>query len=425
MSFYKNTLKQIEKAAKIMGLKPEIKKMLEIPDRVLDFEFSVTMNDSTVKKFRGFRIQHNNLAGPYKGGIRYHPNVDMEEVKALATLMTLKCACVELPLGGGKGGIALDPSKYSEKELERITRAYTKELAPYIGPEIDVPAPDVNTDEKIMAWMTDEYSKIKGKQILGVVTGKPLSLGGSIGRREATAEGGFYVLREYLACCSPFQNRPLKSVKTVIQGFGNVGYHMAWFLDDAGFKLIAASDSKGGLFCERGLHPVKALACKTERGTLHECYVSDVEYAGEAGAACQKITNEILLTLPCDILVLAALENQITEQNAKEIKAKIILELANGPVSPEADEILEKRGITVIPDILANAGGVTVSYFELLQNLRNEKWNEDEVEKQLKKIMVEATKKVITLSKKFNCALRMAAFIAAFQRLTELTNGNR
>lgn len=416
MTFYENTLKQIEKAAAIMKLAPQTKTLLSSPERILEFDLSIQMDKGEFRVFHGFRVQHNKTAGPYKGGIRYHPEVNMEEVKALATLMTLKNACVELPLGGGKGGIVVDPSKLSEGELERLTRAYTRALAPFIGPEIDVPAPDLNTDEKIMAWIVDEYAKVKGKQVLGVVTGKPLNRGGSLGRTEATAKGGFHVLQEYLGCCGTLS----KGLKVVVQGFGNVGYHMAWFLDDAGYKLIASSDSKGGLYCGKGIHPTKALACKTEKGTLHECYVASVEYEAEEGEACKKISNEELLELPCDILVLAAYENQVTERNASNIKAKIILELANGPTTPEADEILEKRGITVIPDILANAGGVTVSYFELLQNLKNEKWTEEEVEKKLEPIMVNATRKVVEMSKKYGCSLRMAAFISALERLSEL-----
>lgn len=396
-----------------MRLDPEIKKILDRPQKMIEVEVPVTMDNGETKIFRGFRVQHNNSLGPFKGGIRYHPKVDMEEVKALATLMTLKCACVNLPLGGGKGGVEVNPAELSEKELERLTRQYTKAIAPFIGPETDVPAPDVNTDAKIMEWIVDEYSKIVGKKVPGVVTGKPLNAGGSEGRREATAQGGYYVLEEYMKS----KNISCKGCRVVIQGFGNAGYHMAWFLDDAGFKLLAASDSKGGLFCEKGIHPTKALACKTEKGTLHECYVSDVSYEAKEGMACEKITNETLLELDCDLLVLAAYENQITGKNANKIKAKVILELANGPITPEADAILEKRGIVVVPDILANAGGVTVSYFEMLQNQKNEHWAGEEVQQKLKPIMVSATKEVLKMSEKYACSLRMAAFITALNRL--------
>lgn len=413
MDFYKNTLAQIEIAAKIMNLDPGVKAILGTSQRIIEVQFPVKMDDSKVRIFRGFRVQHNNAYGPFKGGIRYHPQVDIEEIKALATLMTLKCACVALPLGGGKGGVIVDPASVSEKELERITRQYTRAIAPFIGPFIDVPAPDVNTNAKIMSWIADEYSKIMGKKIPGVVTGKPIENGGSEGRGEATAQGGFYVLCQYLN----WKKMACGGLKTIIQGFGNAGYHMAWFLDDVGFKLVAASDSKGGLYCQSGIHPAKALACKTEKGSIGQCYVSSVSYQPEEGQACQKITNEKLLELECDVLVLAALENQITSQNAHRIKAKIILELANGPITPEADEILEKREITVIPDILANAGGVTVSYFELVQNLKGQHWSASKIQQKLKPIMVSAARKVFQTSGKYECSLRMAAFISALERL--------
>lgn len=399
-----------------MDFDPDIEQLLSHSQRILEFSIPIKMDNGKLRIFKGFRVQHNNLAGPYKGGIRYHPKTDMEEVKALATLMTLKCAVIGLPLGGGKGGIEVDPSKLSKTELEKLTRKYTEILFPFIGPDSDVPAPDVNTDPQIMSWIADEYSKIAGQNIPGVVTGKPLSLGGSKGRGEATAQGGMYVLERYLA----EQGIQPKGLKAVVQGFGNAGYHAASFLDQAGFKLIAASDSKGGLFCEAGIHPSKALACKTEKGSLQECHVSGVEYKSEKGDLCKKISGSELLELPCDILVLAALENQITKENADKIKARIILELANGPTTPEADEILEERGVTMIPDILANAGGVTVSYFELVQNKMNYYWTAEEVQNRLKPFMINALLRVLEMSRKYNCSLRMAAFISALARLEGL-----
>ena len=418
MSFLQNTLDLIEKASGIFGLDQNVKAILSNPNRIIEVSLPVKMDDGSVKVFRGFRVQHCDLPGPYKGGIRYHQNVDMEEVKALATLMTFKCSVVGIPLGGGKGGIIVDPKKLSKGELERMTRAYARKIAPFIGPEVDVPAPDVNTDGQIMAWIADEYSKACGKNVLGVVTGKPLEVGGSLGRDKATAQGGFYVLEEFM------KERKLKPENTtvVIQGFGNAGANAALILEEAGFKVIAVSDSQGGIHCKDGIHVVKALECKMATGSVHECTVANgkVDYHVSKGATCERLTNEQLLELPCDLLVLSALENQVHEKNAPNIKAKFILELANGPLSREADDILEKRGVAVIPDILANAGGVTVSYFELVQNQMNYYWSSEEVAARLKHIMVESWKRVSEAQKKFKCTLRMGAFITALTRLNDL-----
>lgn len=417
MSFFQNTLDLIEKAAKLMQLDPNVKEILSNPNRIIEVSIPVKMDSGKIRVFRGFRVQHSNLAGPYKGGIRYHPNVDMEEVKALATLMTFKCAVAGLPLGGGKGGIIVDRNKLSAGELERLTRKYTELIAPFIGPEIDVPAPDVNTDAQIMAWIADEYSRVTGKTALGVVTGKPLPVGGSLGREKATARGGFYVLQEVMA------EKELKpeNITVVIQGFGNAGANAARILDKAGFKIVAASDSKGGIYCKDGIHAIKAIKCKIEKGSIHECTVgTGVDYHVSKGATCNRVTNEELLELKCDLLILSALENQVTEKNASKIKAKMILELANGPVNPAADEILEKMGIMVIPDILANAGGVTVSYFELVQNQMNYYWPKDEIQERLKVIMVNGWTRVREAETKYKVSLRMAAFITALSRLQEL-----
>ena len=416
MSFFTNTIEQIKRAAGIMDLDATTQAVLSNPKRIIEFNFPVKMDDGGVRIFTGFRVQHNDLAGPYKGGIRYHQDVDMEEVKALATLMTLKCSVVAIPLGGGKGGVIVNPKELSKNELERLTRKYTEYMTPFIGPKVDVPAPDVNTDPQIMAWIVDEYSKLRQQNVLGVVTGKPLAVGGSEGRGEATAQGGIYVAEEFFKA----QNVTPKGMRVVVQGFGNAGYHVASFLNEMGFLLIAASDSKGGIYCEKGIHPAKALACKTEKGSIQECYVSDIHYEPAQGSVCEKISNEALLETDCDILVLAALENQVTEKNAHKIKARYILELANGPITPSADEILEKRGITVIPDILANAGGVTVSYFELVQNEMNYYWTAQEIQERLKPIMQRATHTVMAVAKKFNCSLRMGAFISALSRLDSM-----
>ncbi|MBP9718191.1 Glu/Leu/Phe/Val dehydrogenase [Candidatus Gracilibacteria bacterium] len=414
MNFFQNTLNLIEQSSEIMSLSTEAKAILSNPQRIIQVSMPIRMDSGELKVFTGFRVQHCDVPGPFKGGIRYHPNVDMEEVKALATLMTFKCAVVGIPLGGGKGGIIVDPKQLSKGELERLTRSYTQKIAPFIGPDKDVPAPDVNTDGQIMAWVADEYSKQVGHNALGVVTGKPLSIGGSLGRDTATAQGGYYVLNEIVK----EKGIDPKTTRVVIQGFGNAGANAAQILEAAGFKVIAVSDSKGGIHCEEGIHVVNAMKCKLEKGSIHECTVGGKDYHVAKGTTCDRVTNEQLLELDCDILVVSALENQITSANANNVKAKIILELANGPLSAEADDILNKRGIMVIPDILANAGGVTVSYFEWVQNLMNYYWTREEVQKRLEIIMCESWKRVYGASKKYNCSLRMGAFITAFERLS-------
>ncbi len=373
------------------------------PQRILEVGIPIHMDNGTMRIFKGFRVQHNNARGPYKGGIRYHPEVDMEEVKALSMWMTIKCSVVGIPLGGAKGGVIVDPSTLSVRELEELSRGYIRAVAPIVGPETDVPAPDVYTNPQIMAWMADEFSMLKGGPGLGVVTGKPLAFGGSEGRGEATSQGGVYVLLEAL---KRWGMEP-KKTNVVIQGFGNAGSNVAHLLDTAGFKVIAVSDSKGGIYCEGGIQTKEAIACKREKGAVGECF----------GAACRKVTNAELLELPCDVLVLSALENQVTAKNADKIQAKVILELANGPTTPEADEILYKRGVAVIPDILANAGGVTVSYFEMVQNQANFYWTAKEVQEKLMGIMVAAWQAVEDVSKKHHCTLREAAFIVALKRL--------
>lgn len=415
MSLFENTLKQLDKASKLMQLDPHVELLLSHPQRILEVSVPVRMDSGAVRVFTGFRVQHNNVRGPYKGGIRYHPQVDMEEVKALSMWMTIKCAVVDIPLGGAKGGVIVDPSLLSPREMEALTRGYTRAIASIIGPEQDIPAPDVYTNPQIMAWIADEYSMLRGRNKLGVVTGKPLAVGGSEGRNQATSQGGVYVLQEVL------QAHGLKpqDTRVAIQGFGNAGSNVAELLDKAGFKIIAVSDSKGGLYCEGGIHPKEAIACKREKGEIGECFVAGIDYESKDGAACRKITNEELLELDCDVLVLSALENQVTQENAGRVQAKIILELANGPTTPEADDLLKSKNVLVIPDILANAGGVTVSYFELVQNEMNFYWSAEEVDQRLKQIMVKAWQHVDQLSKKYHCTLREAAFIAALKRLEE------
>lgn len=413
MSFYKNTLQNFHDAARLMKLDKDIETVMSHPKRIIEVSIPIRMDSGEVKVFRGFRVQHNDIAGPFKGGIRYHPDVDMEEIEALAMLMTLKCAVVGLPLGGAKGGIQVDPQKLSERELEALSRKYIDMLEPFIGPKRDVPAPDVYTSPKIMAWMADEYAMLGQKHILGVVTGKPLIVGGSEGREEATGLGGMYVIEEIIA----EKKWEPSETRVVVQGFGNVGANVSKLLAKEGYQIVGVSDSKGGIICDKGIEPVEIMACKEERGTVKKCGVTDVKLRGRQGAACRQISNKQLLELPCDILILSALENQITEDNASKVKARIVVELANGPITPEADKILKKKNIMIVPDILANAGGVTVSYFELVQNQMNFYWTLEEVQERLKRVMVNAWKQVRETSEKYRCSLRQAAFITALHRL--------
>jgi len=405
MSLFQNTLKQINEAADIMKLEEDILTVLSHPKRILQVSLPIRMDDGKVKVFEGFRVQHNDVAGPFKGGIRYHQQVDMEEVKALATWMTMKCSVVGIPLGGGKGGIIVDPKTLSKRELEQLTRRYIDRVQHNVGPAMDVPAPDVNTNAEIMAWMSDEYMKLGNRNRRGVVTGKPLECGGSEGRDAATSQGGSYVWEELAKEKGINPNE----TRVVIQGFGNAGSHMARIMGEQGYKIVGVSDSKGGIYCEDGLDAPCVLKCKIEKGSVTNCE-SECDN-------CTSCTNEELIEKDCDILVLAALENQVTEENAKNIKAKYIIELANGPVTPEADKILEKNDILVIPDILANAGGVTVSYFELVQNEANYYWSADKIQRRLKPIMIKAYQRVKEMMEKYNCSMRQAAFISAMHRL--------
>lgn len=434
MSLFKNTLSQIKNAADVLQLDKDILAVLQTPQRIVEVSFPVKMDNGSVRIFQGFRVQHNNARGPYKGGIRFAPYVDMDEVKALATWMTFKCACAGIPLGGGKGGVIVDTKELSEGELERVTRGYTKCIAPIVGPYKDVPAPDMYTNSQIMDWITDEYKKfiqeemeVQGlksdselykkriKDALGVVTGKSLENGGSKGRGTATAQGGAFVIDQIAKA----RDMDPSETRVVIQGFGNAGSHAAHILHDMGYKIIAVSDSSGGLHCPNGLHPKTAIACKAEKGKIGECGIAGDMYHAAEGESCSKITNEELLTIPCDILVLSAKENEVRADNVANINAKLIVELANGPVTPEADKILEEKGIDVIPDILANSGGVTVSCFEWQQNLLGEAWSEEEVHTKLQNVIVPAYLQVSELKSKYNVSYRIAAFISAMIRLKE------
>ncbi len=413
MSLFDNTLKQIDRASEIIGLSDDIRNILSTPQRKVEVSLPIMMDDETLRIFQGFRVQHNNLMGPYKGGFRYHQQVDMEEVKALAAWMTIKCAVLGLPLGGGKGGVIVNPKELSDAEIERLTREYARKLEPVVGPDRDVPAPDVNTNAKIMDIFADEYSKIKGEDCPGVVTGKSLDAGGSKGRSTATAQGGIYVLEEYMKK----NGKKPEETKVVIQGFGNAGGFAAKIIAELAYEIVGVSDSKGGIVCSHGINPNELMTCKIEKNTVKECGVHVSEIHGMDGSTCRMLGHLEILEQECDVLILAALENQITVDNAHQIKAKVILELANGPITPEADEILKEKGIIVIPDILANAGGVTVSYFEMLQNISGETWTEDKVNENLKEKMIIAWEEVSLNAEKHSCSLREAAFITALKSL--------
>lgn len=409
--------KQLQKIAEIIDLPPLLHQRLLTPDRTITVSLPVKLDDGEIKVFTGYRVQHNNILGPYKGGLRYHPNVSMDEVRALAFWMSMKCAVVDVPFGGGKGGITVDPKLLSEKELKALTEVFTDRLTPVIGPTLDVPAPDVNTTPEIMVWIMDQYSKNVGKNTPAVITGKPIEKGGSQGRTEATGLGGVYVLLEILKKL----NKNPKGMTVAIQGIGNVGYHAAYFLEKEGFKVVAISDSKEAIYVEDGLNPEKTFKCKKEKGMLSNCYCVGDVCDLKSG---RTIANEELLELSVDVLIPAALENVIVAENANKIQAKFILELANGPVTDEADIVLNKKGITVIPDILANSGGVCTSYYEWYQNMNDEKWSKEEVFEKLKKQMTRVTDEVFEVSKKHNVNLRDAAYILALERLKKDVKNN-
>lgn len=397
--------KQIDVVAEEMGLDPNVTKYLKRIERALIVTIPIRMDDGSLEIFEGYRVHHSTVRGPGKGGLRYSPEVNLDEVKALATWMTWKCSLLNLPLGGAKGGICVDPRKLSKNELERLTRRFTSEIINIIGPDIDIPAPDVNTNAQVMAWIMDTYSMNKGRSVPGVVTGKPIEIGGSVGREPATGMGLYYTLE---AMCEKL-NLDFKSYKIVIQGFGNVGGTIAELLFKEGCKILAVSDISGGRYYSEGLEVDKLLKWTKEGNYLKD--YTDERY--------DLITNDELLSIECDVLIPAALENQITEKNANDIRCKIIVEGANGPVTPEADKILYNKGIHVIPDILANGGGVCVSYFEYVQDIRAYFWELDRINRELKKIMLRAFEEVYELSKERNIPLRTAAYIIGVSRIAK------
>jgi len=401
LSYFESYLKNLDLAAKKLKLEKPVYAVLKKPQKIIKVKFPVKLDNNKIKIFEGYRVQFNNARGPFKGGIRYHPNVSLDEVKALAAVMALKCAVVDIPFGGAKGGVIVDPKRLSEKELERLTRAFVRAIYKYIGPKKDIAAPDVYTSSREMLWFMDEYSKMRGEQEFGIVTGKPVGFGGIVLRDVATSLGGFYILEEALKKFNVVGKR------VVIQGCGNVGAGIARSLYGIGYKLIAISDSKGGVYSAEGLNIEEVLKHKTQTGSV-------INFKG-----LKNISNEKLLELECDILILAALENQITKENAEKIRAGLILELANGPIDPEADGILFSKNKIVIPDILANAGGVTVSYFEWLQNSSRRTWTEEEVDRKLKKIMKDSFKNVSEIADKEGLDFRTAASILAIKRIVE------
>jgi glutamate dehydrogenase (NADP+) len=480
---FDNAMKQYQKAVGFLestnlqinkSTNRQIKEKLEElkkPQRILNVSIPMTMDDGSIKEFQGYRVQYNNTLGPYKGGIRFHPRVSIDEVMALSFWMTMKCAATGVPFGGAKGGVIVDPKTLSEGELERLSRAYVRAIAPSIGPDKDVPAPDVNTNSMIMGWMVDEFIKIKRAEkskfaevanknldpssvalitglsakspkaseagqnfacspqtsldyLRATFTGKAIIDGGSEGRNEATGRGGVYVLQAVLQKLKQeTRDKRQEPLTVAVQGFGNVGFNVAKFLEKEGLRIVAVSDSKGGIYVPEGLHVQSVMTCKKKNGMIDHCYcVGSVCDVGRA----RRITNEELLELPVDILVPAALEDVITKDNAGKIRAKVILEMANGPTTPEADTLLYKRGITVIPDVLANSGGVTVSYFEWEQNLQGERWTKEEVNARLKEKMSQATDAIWEMQKNLNsdlrdapvgASLRTAAFVVALERI--------
>jgi glutamate dehydrogenase (NAD(P)+) len=402
---YEIAKSQLRLVARAFSIDENLVNVLSTCKKAVTVSIPVTMDDGRVEVFEGHRVTHNVARGPSKGGIRYHPDVTLDEVRALAMWMTWKCALMGIPFGGAKGGVICDPKQLSLRELEGMTRRYTSEIINEIGPEKDIPAPDVGTSPREMAWIFDTYSMNKGHSVLGVVTGKPLTIGGSLGRLEATARGGLYCTLEAVEKLG----MSMDGLKVAVQGFGNVGSYYALFMQREGAKVIAISDSSGGLYNPNGIDIPSAIAHKQERGTLK----------GLGGV--DAITNDELLLLDCDVLAPCGLEQVITEENARGVKAKVVCEGANGPTTPAGDEILEDKGILVLPDVLANAGGVVVSYFEWVQGLQEYFWKEDEVNAKLKEIVDKAFEETWHVHKSRDLSMRLAAYGLAVERVAEAT----
>lgn len=404
---YNEVIDIIEEAAKILGLKRNEYEAVKYPERELKVAIPVEMDDGSVKVFEGYRVQHSSSRGPCKGGLRFHQDVNIDEVKALATLMSFKCAVVNIPYGGGKGAIKVNPSDLSKNELKRLTRRYIAMILPIIGPERDIPAPDVGTNSEVMGWIMDTYSMFKGYTVPGVVTGKPIEIGGSLGRREATGRGVMFMTREILHRLG----MPVLGTRIAIQGIGNVGSIAAKLLNNEGCKIIAVSDVTGGIYSKNGLNINKIVDFIEANDTLGLIDFNDSKIT--------HITNKELLELDVDILIPAALENQISIKNAQNIKAKIIVEAANGPTSIEADKILYRNNKVIVPDILANAGGVIVSYFEWIQNIQSLTWDEEEINRTLEKIIIRAFNEVWDMSKEKKTSMRTGAYIVGLDRIVK------
>ena len=396
---------QLRKVADTFGIDDRLVNVLQECKKAVEVSIPTSMDDGTVRAFTGFRVTHNIARGPSKGGIRYHPDVTLDEVKALSMWMTWKCSLMGLPFGGAKGGVICDPKKMSRGELERMTRRFTSEIVNLIGPEKDIPAPDVGTTPAVMAWIFDTFSMNQGHSVLGVVTGKPLTIGGSLGREEATARGALFCLQEALKK----KSTSMEGLRIAVQGFGNVGSYFAKFVTELGATVIAISDSTGGIFNAKGVDVAAAFAHKREGGSISELGRGD------------RISNEDLVLLDCDVLAPCALEQVITEANAGDVKAKIVVEGANGPVTPAGDEILEANGVLMLPDVLANAGGVVVSYFEWVQGLQEYFWKEEEVNQRLNEIVTRAFEETWALREERNVSMRMASYGLAVQRVAEAT----
>ena len=401
---YKNVIDVMEKAMKLGNIDTSMFEILKNPQRETKVYLPVEMDDGSVRVFEGYRVQHSNIRGPFKGGIRFHQNCDLDEVKALATWMTLKCAVADIPYGGAKGGIQVDPSTLSERELRALTRRYTFAIAPIIGADTDIPAPDVNTNFQTMAWVLDTYSQLKGHPCPGVVTGKPIELGGSRGRNSATGRGVVISTKLILA----LDGRPLEGTSVAIQGMGNVGANAARIFYHRKAKIVALSDISGGIYCEDGLD-ADAVSAFLEQGNV---MIKDYNAEGVV-----HISNEEVLTCKCDVLVPAALENQITADNAAKLNCSYVVEAANGPTTEEADQILNERGITLLPDIFANSGGVIVSYFEWVQNIQELTWDRDQVNEMLEKLMSRSFQNILDEKEAHHCSYRMAAYIVALKKL--------
>lgn len=419
MNIFESNIKKIERVGYSFTSQRdssilEIIDFLKRPQRIIKVSIPLRRENGSLEFYEGYRVQHNNFLGPYKGGIRYFPEVNEDEIKTLSLLMTLKCALIGLPLGGAKGGVRVNPQNLSEIELERLSREYVRKISDFIGPYKDIPAPDVNTNSKIIDWMLDEYLKIQSSNdyyLKATFTGKSVENGGIEGREEATGKGGAIILELLIN-----KLKLKKPLKIAVQGFGNVGFNVAKFLVEEGHKIVALSDSRGGVYSEKGLNPELVMQCKREKGSINGCYCfkdgCDVNFGKD-------ITNEELLELKVDVLVPAAVENVINQNNADRIKAKIILEMANSPVTEEAEEILNSKGIIIVPDILANAGGVTVSYFEMIQNIKNEKWTKDKTFSELRNYLLQAFEDIWHYFKKSKINLRDSSILTALKRIKE------